>query len=158
MTFISSRVVVYLIMSHAIPDLYLFVGETHVHHLNYGIFLLSGVGAYLLFHRPMGRARFWATVIYGIGLALTFDEFGMWLHLDDDYWQRASYDAVVVIIAILGAIAAAPSLRNFSSRDWVTASVLLVLLAVFAFLVAHAVTHAKHRAHPQMQQTQRSGK
>ena len=30
------------------PDLYLFLGQTHIHHLNYGIFLLSGVGAYLL--------------------------------------------------------------------------------------------------------------
>ena len=49
LTFIVSRVLVYLIMARTIPDLYMHLGGTHIHHLNYGIFLLSGVGAYLLF-------------------------------------------------------------------------------------------------------------
>ena len=31
-------------------------------------------------------------------MGLTFDEFGMWLHLGGGYWQRASYDAVIVIL------------------------------------------------------------
>ena len=44
LTFVVSRVVVFLIMSSRIPDIYLHLGGTHVHHLNYGIFLLSGVG------------------------------------------------------------------------------------------------------------------
>ena len=35
--------------------------------------------------------------MYGVGLALTFDEFGLWFHLGGSYWQRASFDAVVVI-------------------------------------------------------------
>lgn len=55
LTFIAARVIVFLIMSRRIPDLYLHLGGTHVHHLNYGIFLLAGVGAYLLFRRPVGR-------------------------------------------------------------------------------------------------------
>ena len=54
-TFIAARVLVFLIMSRRIPDLYLHLGGTHVHHLNYGIFLLSGVGGYLLLARPTGR-------------------------------------------------------------------------------------------------------
>jgi hypothetical protein len=54
-TFIAARVLVYLIMSRRMPDLYLHLGGTHVHHLNYGIFLLSGLGAYLLFERPTRR-------------------------------------------------------------------------------------------------------
>jgi hypothetical protein len=45
----AARVVVFLIMSRRIPDLYLHLGGNHVHHLNYGIFLLSGIDAYLLF-------------------------------------------------------------------------------------------------------------
>jgi hypothetical protein len=49
LTFITSRVVTFLIMAHRIPDIYLHLGGTHVHHLNYGIFLLAGVGAFLLF-------------------------------------------------------------------------------------------------------------
>jgi len=47
-------------------------------------------------------------VIYGIGLGLTFDEFGMWLHLNGDYWQRASFDAVIVLAAALGSRALPP--------------------------------------------------
>ena len=81
LTFIVVRVLVILIMSRRIPDLYLHLGGTHVHHLNYGIFLLAGVGAYQLFLHPSGRNLEIAAIIYGSGMALTFDEFGMWLHL-----------------------------------------------------------------------------
>ena len=42
-TFMAARVLVFLIVSRRIPDLFLHVGGTHIHHLNYGIFLLSGV-------------------------------------------------------------------------------------------------------------------
>lgn len=55
-TFIIARTMVLLIMARRIPNLYFFLQGTHVHHLNYGIFLLSGVGAYLLFGLPRGRA------------------------------------------------------------------------------------------------------
>lgn len=143
LTFIAARVIVYLIMSRTIPDLYLYVGGTHIHHLNYGIFLLSAVGAFLLLANPTRRAHFVATVVYGVGLALTFDEFGMWLHLGGDYWQRASYDAVVVITAILAVIALAPSLRSFRRREWITLAVLLVALVVFGLVIAHRLMNAR---------------
>ena len=38
-----------LIMTKKVPDLFMHMSGTHVHHLNYGIFLLSAVGALLLF-------------------------------------------------------------------------------------------------------------
>jgi hypothetical protein len=79
--FISARIIVFLIMTGIIPDLYLHIFGTHVHHLNYGIFLLSGVGGYLVFGRPTGIGINIAAALYGIGMGLTFDEFGMWLHL-----------------------------------------------------------------------------
>jgi hypothetical protein len=47
LTFMIARIIVFLIMSQTIPDLYVHIKKTHVHHLNYGIFLLSAVGAYL---------------------------------------------------------------------------------------------------------------
>src|SRR2546425_3847112 len=81
-------------MSGRIPDVHSHFRGTHLHHLNYGIVLLAGVGALLLFNRPTGRWLSVTSVLYGVGLALTFDEFGMWLHLNADYWQRASFDAV----------------------------------------------------------------
>lgn len=49
LTFIASRTLVILIMMRRLPDLFLHLSGTHVHHLNYGIFLLSTIGAVLLF-------------------------------------------------------------------------------------------------------------
>jgi len=48
LTFIGSRALVIIIIRR-LPDLFLHLGETHVHHVNYGIFLLSTVAAVLLF-------------------------------------------------------------------------------------------------------------
>jgi hypothetical protein len=148
-TFIASRVLVFLIMSHTLPDLFVHVGGTHVHHLNYGIFLLAGVGAYLLFRLPARRP---IAAVYGIGLALTFDEFGMWLHLGGGYWQRASFDAVVVIAAALGLIAVAPSLKRFRPRHWTTAAALTLALAVFGVLLVRSLHYAARTIGPKLQQ------
>jgi hypothetical protein len=141
-TFMAARVLVFLTVSRRIPDVYLNVGGTHVHHLNYGIFLLSGVGAYLLLADPGLRALRRAAVLYGIGLALTFDEFGLWLHLGGSYWQRASFDAVVVVAALLGLIAVAPSVWQFRPRHWITAAALAIAVCVFGVLLADSLRYA----------------
>jgi thiol:disulfide interchange protein len=148
LTFMSARVVVFLIMSRTIPDLYLHLKGNHIHHLNYGIFLLSAVGAYLLFQRPEGRRlSVWAGV-YGVGMALTFDEFGMWIHLGGDYWQRASWDAVVILTAFFGLIAFAPSLKRFRPHHWVTAIVLIITLAMFLLLFIESFKYAGQKLGP----------
>lgn len=144
LTFMLARIVVFLIMSRRIPDLYLFVGGTHVHHLNYGIFLLAGLGAYFLFGKPEGRNWQVAAAAYGIGMALTFDEFGMWVRLGGSYWQRASLDAVGVLSALFGLIAYAPSLKNFRPRHWWSAILLTALVLVFAVLLVESFRYA-HR-------------
>ena len=136
LTFVAARVVTILITAHRMPNIYLDVRGTHVHHLNYGIFLLAGVGAYLLF--TPGPAAPLAAVLYGIGLGLTFDEFGMWLHLGGDYWQRASFDAVIVLAAALGLAGFAPPLARWRPRQYVTALVLLLLLVGSIRLAARA--------------------
>ena len=87
-TFILARVFVFLIMARAMPNLYFFMNGTHVHHLNYGIFLLAVVGGYSVFRRPTNRAAEITALLYGVAMGLTFDEFGMWLHLGGSYWQR----------------------------------------------------------------------
>jgi hypothetical protein len=135
LTFIASRTVVLLIMSHRMPNLYFFLRGTHVHHLNYGIFLLAGVGAYLLLRKPNGKALQVAALIYGIALALTFDEFGMWLHLGGSYWQRASIDAIIVVAALLGLIAYATTIRRFESRHVIASIALLIALTVFGVVL-----------------------
>jgi hypothetical protein len=155
-TFVAARLLVFLIMSRRAPDLYLFVGGTHVHHLNYGIFLLAGVGAYLIFRQPVGRPLSAAALAYGVGLALTFDEFGMWVHLGGGYWQRASFDAVVVIAALLGLVAAAPSVRSFRSRHWTAAALVIAAVAGFAVLLADSFNHAARRIGPALQGLERT--
>jgi hypothetical protein len=71
-------------------------------------------------------------------MALTFDEFGMWLHLGGSYWQRTSVDAVVVVAAILGLIAFAPSIRDFQARHLRASIVLLVALSIFGWVLYDA--------------------
>ena len=124
-TFVLARLVTILITIHRMPNIYFHVHDTHVHHLNYGIFLLAGVGAYLLF--SPGPAAPAAALLYGIGLGLTFDEFGMWLHLNGDYWQRASFDAIVVLVAALGLAGFAPRVRR-----WKLAAVLVLFVLALA--------------------------
>ncbi len=82
-------------------------GPVHIHHLVFGIFLLliSGYAGISFWH--YAKARHWVAVFFGIGAALTLDEFALWLFLDDVYWAkegRASIDAVLVwgTIFILG--------------------------------------------------------
>ena len=135
MTFILARVFVFLIMADAMPNLYLFMHGTHVHHLNYGIFLLAGVAGYSVFRRPAGRAAEATALLYGMAMGLTFDEFGMWLHLGGSYWQRASVDAVIVVSAFFGLVAFARTLRKFESHHfWLFFSLLTALLAFGAVL------------------------
>jgi hypothetical protein len=143
-TFIAARAMVLLIMSRRIPNLYLFLGSTHVHHLNYGIFLLAGVGAYLLLWHQNHRSMRIAALVYGAAMALTFDEFGMWLHLGGSYWQRASIDAVIVVAAALGFFAFARSIRVFTSRHAVAFGIILVAAVSFAIVLYDASLRVGH--------------
>jgi hypothetical protein len=86
------------------------VGDTHVHHLVWGILLLLGSGyGWLIRPGPetgnaslkSGRAL---AVLYGVGAALTLDEFALWLNLRDVYWDRegrASIDAVALFAGLI---------------------------------------------------------
>jgi hypothetical protein len=144
-------------MSHTIPDLYLYIRGTHVHHLNYGIFLLSIVGGYLMFWRPTGRRLNTAAVLYGIGMGLTFDEFGMWIHLGGSYWQRASWDAVIVLAAVFALIAFAPSIKRFRPYHWYTAVALILVLIIFTFLFVKSFSYAGKRLQPRIRNIESTG-
>lgn len=158
-TFIASRVLVILIEARVMPDLYLHLGKnsTHVHHLNYGIFLLSGVGAYLLFRRPGGHRLTAAAMVYAVGLGLTFDEFGMWLHLGGPYWNRTSFDGIIVIAAFLAFIAYVPSLRHFRPRHWIWLTVVSGAVLVFIVLSIKPVQRLLPRAADYLHKIESSG-
>jgi hypothetical protein len=150
-TFLSARTLVYLIMSRRIPNVTFHEHGTHVHHLDYGIVLLALVGGALLFWPGNDRLRRAATLVYGVGLALTFDEFGMWLHLGGGYWQRASFDAVVAIAAALGLAAAAPAAGAFRRMHWAVAIALAVGLAGFGWVLVDSARLVESRWLPSLQ-------
>lgn len=150
-TFVLSRTFVFLIMAQLIHNFYFFLGKTHVHHLNYGIFLLSAVCGYSVFRRPVGRAAELTALLYGIAMGLTFDEFGMWLHLGGGYWQRASVDAVIVLAAAFAFISFAKSIRRFESRHKWVFVILAVSLVGFVIVLIIAGNHIGDEVGPKLQ-------
>lgn len=78
------------------------VGETHVHHLVWGILTMLVVGYAAIAFSPDSPLREVLAILFGIGAGLTLDEFALWLHLEDVYWSeqgRASVDAVIIAAA-----------------------------------------------------------
>jgi hypothetical protein len=152
-TFVLSRTCVFLIMSQEMPNMYLFMGNghVHVHHLNYGIFLLAAVCGYSVFRRPVGRAAEITALLYGVAMGLTFDEFGMWLHLGGSYWQRASVDGIIVIAAVFGMVSFAPNLKRFESHHFLEFAITLVCFIGFGIVLYVAGLHLGTLVGPTLQ-------
>jgi hypothetical protein len=81
-------------------------GGTHIHHLVWGILLLLVVGYVWLSEIGVGSS--WVAsltaIAFGVGAALTLDEFALWLNLQDVYWERQgreSIDAVLIFGSLL---------------------------------------------------------
>src|SRR3984893_678307 len=156
-TFIASRTLVILIMSQRMPDLFLHMGGTHVHHLNYGIFLLSAVAGVLLFARLNDKQRSVCALLYGFGMALTFDEFGMWLHLGGSYWQRASFDAVIVLLGVFGILAFLPRWQRIRAHHYIVGGVLLTSVVLFYLFLFKSLSHASDKLIPRLMEIEQKG-
>jgi MFS family permease len=72
----------------------------HIHHLVWGVLLLLSVGyAWII-----GLDGRFISMVYGVGAALTLDEFALWLNLRDVYWEREgreSFEALAVFGGLL---------------------------------------------------------
>jgi len=110
-TFAGVRLLVSLVMHNHGPFGWVMVRGLHIHHLVWGILILLFVGyGWLL---DLGRSHsplsiFFSrlmSVSYGVGAALTLDEFALWLNLEPDvYWSRGgriSIDAIILFGSIL---------------------------------------------------------
>jgi len=110
-TFVGVRLLVASITHHIGPFGYVEMGGRHIHHLVWGILLLLITGYAEIGEVGSGEtpsAIFLSRLLaltYGIGAALTLDEFAIWLNLDAAaYWSRQgreSIDAVVMFGALL---------------------------------------------------------
>ncbi len=132
LTFAGVRLLVHRIVNHEGHFQWVMVHGEHIHHLVWGILILLLVGYGWLLdlgrnHTPL--SIFFSrlmSVSYGVGAALTLDEFAMWLSLDPNaYWSssgRLSIDAVILFGSLLSVGAwGAPFFRGlkelWSKRD-----------------------------------------
>jgi len=112
-TFIGVRLLVWMIVhkNNEGPFQWVMVHGRHIHHLVWGILILLLVGYGWLMdlgrsHSPLSIffSRLMA-VSYGVGAALTLDEFALWLDLEPNaYWSRSgrlSIDAVIFFGSLL---------------------------------------------------------
>lgn len=91
------------------------IGDFHVHHFTYGIIILAVNGFVALFV-PNRLSKSWLYILYGIGLGLIFDEFGIWLKLDSQYNSELSVVAVFTICLLLTISAFIEHLYRTSDR------------------------------------------
>jgi len=133
-TFLVTRAVTHAIRSGRGPFKDTSVGGVHVHHQVYGIFLMLFTGTAEFTYQP---GRPWVhvlAVLFGVGAALTLDEFALWLRLDDVYWTaegRSSVDAVLVALVVGGLllVGANPFDADSTGGEAALASTILVNLS-----------------------------
>jgi hypothetical protein len=110
LSFAIVRLLAHAIRSGVGPFHNIEIAGRHVHHLVLGILILLVVGyGWLLqlgadVHANSRLSERVMAVLYGIGAALTLDEYALWLNLEDVYWTqqgRASIDAVLLFGALL---------------------------------------------------------
>lgn len=81
------------------------IGGVHIHHQVFGILIMLTAGLILIAGTPEETALNATAALFGVGASLTFDEFALWLQLEDVYWTddgRKSVDAIFCLLAITG--------------------------------------------------------
>jgi hypothetical protein len=105
-TFLIVRLITHGIRAGRGPLRNLRIRGWHVHHLVPGIVLLLVTG-YLAVAVDSQVGRRTVAICFGAGAALTLDEFALWIHLRDVYWEREgrrSIDAVMVAASLGGLV------------------------------------------------------
>jgi hypothetical protein len=105
-------------------------GDTHIHHLVWGICLLRISGLLGIAVQPPLEIT---AIVFGIGAALTLDEFALWLHLDDVYWSeqgRQSIDAVIVFAIVSGFMVLGAYPIDLSSGGGGIEGILLLVVSI----------------------------
>ncbi|WP_009477686.1 hypothetical protein [Rhodococcus sp. JVH1] len=112
------------------------VGGVHLHHQVFGILFMTLAGLALIATTPEGTALNVFAALFGVGLALTFDEFALWVHLDDVYWStsgRKSVDAIFCALMITGLMIGGAELvtgRIGTPEWWSSIGYLAISLAI----------------------------
>jgi hypothetical protein len=99
---VALTIVVARLLNSAYPRTHLpLVPGMRLHHYVLGIFILTMAGYLaLLFKGP--RATLWIAMLYGLGVGLTFDEFGFWFNPPRAAMPRGArweYTGILVIVS-----------------------------------------------------------
>ena len=107
------RTLTFLIHNEIGPFHDIQMGGRHIHHLVWGILLLLVTGYGWLLQAGTGDAGSRTLVgrvmsmAYGVGAALTLDEFALWLNLRDVYWEREGRSSLEALSLFGAALAIA---------------------------------------------------
>jgi hypothetical protein len=137
--FVVTRVIVRLIRAGKGPFRDQSIGGVHLHHLVWGIFgmLLAGVGEFT--YQPEPPWLYLLAAAFGAGAALTLDEFALWLHLSDVYWERegrVSVDAVLLVGALMALLVVGANPFDSDTNDGVVAVVSTIVVGGLLAVVA----------------------
>jgi len=107
----------------------------HLHHLVFGIVTMMVAGTLGFVADARSPLIEIAALFFGIGVGLTIDEFALWVHLEDVYWERegrSSIDATVIAasVMLLIVVGASPVAIESGSFAAVAGSILGTLLAL----------------------------
>ena len=113
----------------------------HIHHMVYGIFSLMAAGLLEFAFRPGPPWYHLLAALFGVGAALTLDEYALWFYLKDVYWTqegRKSVDIAVYTagLGIVMLLAANPFAEQAGTGRLVGAVTIAVHL-VFALVCAY---------------------
>jgi hypothetical protein len=121
----------------------------HLHHLVFGIVTMMAAGT--LGFVADGRAPFAeiCALGFGIGAGLTIDEFALWVHLEDVYWERegrSSIDATVIAAALmlLIVLGVSPVAIDSGSTETLISSIAGILIALACVVISFAKGRVLH--------------
>ncbi len=116
------------------------VGGTHMHHMVPGVILMVVCGILGFSTLTNGEVAYeLVAIFFGVGAALTLDEFAMIFHLKDVYWTeagRTSVDAMLMGVALAGLLLVVSSPFGIDDQDRQDGA------AVFFTFIAFNVTFA----------------
>jgi lysyl-tRNA synthetase class 2 len=113
-------------------------GGTHVHHMVIGVVLMVTVGILLIALSPTSLLAQILALLFGVGVALTLDEFALILNLQDVYWRkegRISVDAVVIVVCFAALFVLGLNPFGDFGAPGVSGNILRIAVAVYVVIV-----------------------
>jgi len=124
-------------------------GGVHMHHMVPGVILMAVCGTFgfsTIYEN--GFAAGILAIGFGVGAALTMDEFAMIFHVRDVYWSeegRTSVDAMLMGVAMSGLLLVGFAPLNAEQADATSSSELGFFLALAANAALAAITFLKKK-------------